>query len=442
MSIAGLDLLAPTRDLRVMTVPAVQWEPVVTIQNPKVLPYPFPSPAGFLDDGGPTLWGANDVTLVPVAPAPLFQQVINSYDGGKAAGAFFTLPFGMAAVVAIPERPEMALPFFRRPGLTPVQPSFSPQNMSGGLQMSLTAPSSFFIKTVDSPSLPGATVQKRNLVDQSGNSAGSPPLSVLGPAVDTIFNSELHPRATGALVPLERIDFSGYGASSFSNWTAPNADPPAVVQVSFKMMVGRTSHEVVQVKSILYPLGAVMVRTVTIDRQDDSEVSRYDSGWLAATPGLFKIPGITIHSGAVVGAFNIREVRDTTQTYKGAGGLEMVGVYFDADIQIDGVLSGATNGLVPSTGQFGFVQTAPAGTPVTPAELADLITSQGSLGGPVNCVVSVAGTAQTMRLTRVEVDNAPHTGAPETHEFAAGSKGERSAAPAGKLERSCADRYA
>jgi hypothetical protein len=430
LSIIGLDLVAPTQDLRVMTVPAVQWEPVVTIQDPNVLPFPFPSPAGFLNDGGPTIWGANDVTLVPVAPAPLFSQVITSYNGGTAAGALFTLPFGMAAVVAIPQRPKIAPPLFRRPGLNLVQPSFSPQNMSGGLQMSLTAPVSF-IKTDNSPSLPGATAQKRNLVDQSGNpvldppppATGGEPLSVLGPAVDKVFNSDFNPTAPGALVPLERIDFSGYGASSLSDWIAPDAVPPAVVQVSFKMMVGRTCHEVVQVKSVLYPWGAIVVRTITIDRQDNSEVNRYDSGWIAATAGIFNIAGITVHPGAVIGAFNIREISDTTQTYKSGGGLEMVGVYFDADIQIEGALSGAANGLVPSTGQFGFIQTAPAGMPVTPAELAALITSQRSLGGPVNCVISVAGTAQTMRLTRVEVDNAPHPSASETHEFAATARG-------------------
>jgi len=427
LSIAGLDLVAPTQDLRVMTVPAVQWEPVVTIQNPKVLPYPFPSPAGFLDDGGPTLWGANDVTLVPVAPAPLFTQVMTSYDGGKAAGALFTLPFGMAAVVAIPQRPKIAPPLFFRPGLTKVQPSFSPQNMSGGLQMSMTAPVSI-IKTTDSPSLPGATVQKRNLVDQFGNpvldppTPGGTPLSVLGPAVDEVFNSEFNPEVPTARVPLERIDFSGYGASSFSDWSAPDAVPPAVVQVSFKTIVGRTSHEVVQVKSVLYPCCAIVVRTITIDRQDSSEVSRYDSGWIPVTPGLFKTPGITIHAGAVTGMYNIREITDTTQTYK-SGSVEMVGVYFDTDVQIDGLLRGASNGMTPSTGQFGFVQTAPANTPLTAAQLADLITSQGSLGGPVDCVISVAGTTQTMRVTRVEVDNAPHAGVPETHEFAAAARG-------------------
>jgi hypothetical protein len=419
LSIRGMDVVAPTQDLRVMTVPSVQWEPVVTVQNKDVLPYPFPSPAGFLDDGGPTLWGANDVTLVPVAPAPLFERVITSYGEGKAAGALFTLPFGMAAVVAIP---EPATPQSQRPGMTLVQPSFSPQNLSGGLQMSLTAPKSAAANG-DLPGLPGATVQKRNMVDQWGNVAGGTPLSVLGPDVDSTFNSELHPGAAGAMVPLERIDFSGYGASSFSDWTAPGAVPPAVVQVSVKMMLGRTSHEVVQIKSVLYPWGAIVVRTITIDRQDNGEVSRYDSGWIAATPGTFNIEGITVHPGAVTGAFNIREISDTTQTFQASGGVVMVGVYFDADIQIDDVRSGGANGRVPSKGQFGFVQTAPANQPLTAADLADLLRSEGSLGGPVDCSIGVAGTSQTMRLMRVEVDNAPHAGATQTHEFAAAARG-------------------
>jgi hypothetical protein len=365
---------------------------------------------------------------VPVAPDPLFSQVITSYDSGKAAGALFTLPFGMSAVVAIPPRPEITPPQFRRPGLAPVQPSFSPQNMSGGLQVSLTAPPNLF-KTDNSPSLPGATVQKRNLVDRHGNPVfyEASGLSVLGPVVDEVFNSDFTPSGTGPLVPLQRIDFSGYGASCFSDWAAPDAVPPAVVQVSFKMLVGRTTHEVVQIRSVLHPVKAIVVRTITIDRQDNTEINRYDSGWIPVTPGIFKdapgMPVITVHPGAVIGAFNIREIRDTSQTYAPGGGLEMVGVYYDADFQIDGVISGASSGLVPSKGQFGFIQTAPAGNPVTAAQLADLIKSQGPLGGPVDCVVSVGGTGQTMRITRVEVDNAPHAGASETHEFAATARG-------------------
>ena len=419
LSVQGLDLVAPCLDLRVFTPPSVQWEPVVTIPNPNVAP--FPSPVGFRDDGGPTLIGANDVTLVPVEPAPLLDHVVSAYDGGAAAGVLFTLPFGMAAVATLPARPHAPVPpiLFFRPGLADVAPSFTTPALDGGRQVSLTAPAHFFGTNGQSPSLPGATVQYRNVLDASGTPEG---LSILGPAVDVIFNTELNPGAPTALVPVTRIDFSGYGASSFSAWTDPAANPPAVVQVRFNIMTGRASHEVVQVKSILYPWGAIVVRTITIDRQDDSEVYRYDSGWVAATPGTFgNMPGITVHPGAVQGAFNIREIRDTTQTYTNAANtVQMTAVQFDADIQIAGVVSGARNGLVTSSGQLGFVQEKPIGAPIAPADLAALIASQGALGGPVDCVISLGGTAQTMRVLRVEVATAPH-GA--TDEFAATARG-------------------
>jgi hypothetical protein len=437
IGITGLDLVAPVQDLRVFTVPAIQWEPVVTVQNPDAAAYTFPSPAGFLDDGGPTVLGVNDVTLVPVTPAQTLNQVLSAYDSGKAAAILFTLPFGMIAAATLPARSPTDPIIFRRPGLTQVQPSFASQDMTGGLQVSLTQarallePLGGTTGTPGTPGLPGATVQLRNLVDQNGNplvfppppAPGGQPVSVLGPAVDQIFNEEFGPGGKSQLVPVTRIDFSGYGASTFSAWTDPSAEVPAVVQVRFNVLVGRASHEVVQVKSILYPWGAIVVRTITIDRQDDNQIDRHDSGWVAATPGTFGTPGITVHPGAVQGAFNIREIRDTTQVYQGAGGVELTGVYFDADIQIEGVQAGASGDLVPSTGQFGFVQTGPVGSALTPEDLAALITSQGALGGPVDCTIALDGTAQTMRVSRVEVANAPHPGAAETNEFAAAARG-------------------
>jgi hypothetical protein len=434
IGITGLDLVAPVQDLRVFTVPAIQWEPVITVGNPDATLYAFPSPAGFLDDGGPTLLGVNDVTLIPVTPAQTLDQVLSAYDSGKAAAVLFTLPFGMMATATLPARSPTDPIIFRRPGLAEVQPGFASQDMTGGLQVSLTqAPAVLepLGATTGTPGLPGATVQLRNLVGQNGNplvfpqppATGGQPVSVLGPRVDGIFNGEFGPGAKNELVPVTRIDFSGYGASTFSAWTDPSAVVPAVVQVRFNVMAGRASHEVVQVKSILHPWGAIVVRTITIDRQDDGAINRHDSGWVAATSGTFGTPGITVHPGAVKGAFNIREIRDTTQVYQGAGEVELTGVYFDADIQIDGVQIGASGDLVPSTGQFGFVQIAPVGASLTPEDLAALITSQGALGGPVDCTIALDGTAQTMRVSRVEVANAPHPGAAETNEFAAAARG-------------------
>ena len=305
----------------------------------------------------------------------------------------------MVAVATLPS--SSAAPQWR-PGLAEVRPDFAAAAITGGRELSLTATAAP-VESAVSVTLPGAAVQLRNLVDGSGNPVLD---SVLGPVVDGPFNSQFGPAAQTAAVPLQRIDFSGYGASSFSSWVYPNAEIPAVVQTCFELMVGRPSHEVVQVKSVLYPWGAIVVRTITIDRQDDNTIDRHDSGWVAATAGVFEIPGFTIHPGAVLGAFNIRQIADTTQTFTGGSGAQLVGVYFDADLQIDGVTSATTDGLVPSVGQFGFVQTGPVGgPPVSQEDLGELIASQGPLAAR-STVRPVAGTAQAMRLTRVEVDNA------------------------------------
>ena len=48
-------------------------------------------------------------------------------------------------------------------------------------------------------------------------------------------------------------------------------------------------------------------------------------------------------------------------------------VYFDADVQIDGVTAGASNGRVPSKGMLGYVQLAPRGEPISPKIFAQLL---------------------------------------------------------------------
>jgi hypothetical protein len=87
-------------------------------------------------------------------------------------------------------------------------------------------------------------------------------------------------------------------------------------------------------------------------------------------------------------------------------------LYFDADVQIDDVVSGAKGGRVPSKKMLGYVQLAPRGEPLPPYLLAQLLNSQfGSLGGPVDCVVNVAKSGQQMRLSRVDVNPSADVGA-------------------------------
>jgi len=411
IEIDALELTTAGSNVRLFTVPQVLWEPVRTIQNPDVGPFPSASYTGPLfsaDDGGPTRLGVDTVDLVPISPRPVLKQIVEAFNrdtDNRHVGALFTLPFGMLAVADLlaPADRSEAGAFL---GLNQHRFTLASQTLDGCLQLQVTAYSPDDSPGAEAPTLAGATIQLRNGQDNLGFPVFK---SVLDDTVDTIFNAEFAPLPDGKnpRVPVTRIDFSGYGASLFSNWTNPAADPPATVQVRFDVLVGRTAYEVVKVKSILYPWGVVVVRTVTIERTETGGVVRHDSGWVAATSGEYRIPGLTFHPGVVKGIFNVREIRDTTLEHKD-GGVELRGVTFDGDLLIENVLRGASGntGLVPTVGQFGFVQTKPINALLTPAQFQALLQAQGPLGGPVDCVIDIGGSGQVMRATRVDVSTA------------------------------------
>jgi hypothetical protein len=439
VQINGVDLVTEGQNVRIFTVPEIQWEPVRTIQNSNVKPFPFPSPLLSADDGGSTLIGVNTVNLVPIAPRPVLEQIVSEFNSdtdSKLVAALFTLPFGMKAIarlkkVNFDQIQDDILPL-RGSELALNQPNFPDRNLIGGLQLSAIATLNPLFKEFveESPYLKGATIQLRNGVDRTGVpfvDDNGVPLSVLGPAVDVIFNQEFAPTGKNPRVPITRIDFSGYGASMFSNWSNPDADPPATVKVRFDVMVGRTAYEVIQVKSVVFPCCAVFVRTITIQRTNSGGVVRSDSGWVSATPGVYKYPGLTFHPGVVKGFFNIRNIRDTAQVYEvdyGSNGvLKLAAVYFDADVQIDDPIRGAANGLVSSPNQLGFVLLSlpKSQTYLQPVQLAELLKSQGSLGGSVDCVVDVGKAGQHMRVTRVDFSTALTLGGNPI--FAGGARG-------------------
>ena len=140
-----------------------------------------------------------------------------------------------------------------------------------------------------------------------------------GVDVADIFSSRFDPidptlpNSTG--VPLRRYDITGYGASTFSEWTNTTPVSTDVLKAHFHVLIGRTSHEIIQVQSIIYPWAIKVVRTITIDRQASGSVERYDSGWQAASDGLFDYPngtGITrnqIHSGLISGVINVKNIQ-------------------------------------------------------------------------------------------------------------------------------------
>ena len=256
-----------------------------------------------------------------------------------------------------------------------------------------------------------------NIVTAGGNPtyAGN-----LGNSVGTIFNKEFFyvssefASAGGTTgykdrgVPVPRLDFCGYGANIFSRWFNPNAIVAATSQVVFDVFVGRTAHEVIQVRSLLYPWGVRVVRTITLLRGSDGYVFRFDTGWQAESDGLYDFRYVvydppftakerpspyTFHPGVVKGIFRVRNIQETNKVpnYKAPwtknnperfvdeNGVEQIvpgtmslsvdlqPVYFDADVEIEGIVSGGSGGRTPSRGMLGFVQLSPRSEPIAAA---------------------------------------------------------------------------
>ena len=409
----GIELVAGANNLHVFTLPPIQWEAISTVQNPDVLPSPFPSPASSLDTGDPALLSqVPSFKLLPVTAQAAIANILADFNDVNAANvpamaAWVNLPFGMKSMLQLQQH---------KAAIHNNQPHFKQPALAGATQVSLAALTTAAANN-ESRGFEGVTIQTRNLVDESRNALG---LSVLGFVVDTVFNNEFGPSSPDKRVPLCRIDISGYGASAFSNWLNSDAQIAATSQARFDVMIGRTAHEVVQIKSILYCCGASVVRTITIQRKANGTVTRHDSGWVAEGPGLFdfsyKLKGVAVanpylfHLGPVKAFYQITNIRDTLRVVQvppleaGDETASLQEVIFDANIQVENVARGKVNGYVPSKGQKGFVQLAPRGKPLSASQLSYLLTKEGSIGGPVDCVINIAGSQQELRVTRVDTN--------------------------------------
>jgi hypothetical protein len=405
VAVESMYLVSPSRSVYIVTVPAVQWEPVHTeTQLPAPSP-PFPTLVTFADNGGPTAIGVQSVQLVRIAPKPALDFLVANFTTApvpQPAAARFTLPFGIEAFSTL-----------KKPGAAGARgatidyncPKFADESVHGGYQISIRAVDP---AAPDSPSLEGSTAVRTDNLRQSGLPLPTPPppRSVLDTDVDGIFNDYFAAGKKTAQVPVTRLDLSGYGESLFSRWVNPADNAVAVSQARFDVLVGRTSLEVVQVRSILYPYAVRVVRTITIQRKNSGIVARRDSGWQASTDGEYHFPGVGMitHPGVVQRIRNVTNIRDTGQILHLTSGAEMAGVVFDGDLVIENAVKGSTPAGVPARGQIGYVQLKPTGeTNLTPQEYADLIEKAGPMGGNIDCTFNVGNSGQLMKLGRVGV---------------------------------------
>lgn len=459
IQVKGMEVVSQGRNVKAFTVPQISWEPVVNLSQPQVAGDP---PAGFNyypDDGGPMQILNNSEDTVALAPLPLTSYLVSNFEENPESFAAFTLmtlPFGLKALAVLQDQYS----FTNENGITENRKGTDlllnseefKDNVKGGLQLQLNAGDAFI--NGESDMFVGSTLQLNNVLDFAGNSQGD---TTLGRTVTVIFNNEflLEPfslmRQRG--VPLERIDLSGYGASTFSNWLNPTAAFAQTSQAKFDVFVGRCAHEIIQVKSIIYPWGIKVVRTITIFRVGSGYVYRFDSGWRAESSGEFdfryfvnvtstdkqeKPSPFQIHPGIVKGLFNVQNIIETDEIAIAAGEMvsskmvdenglyvdnpapgdalhfELQPVYFDADVEIENVVSGFTakkigskdKNLVPSKKIVGYVQSAPRGIPINSPTLRDLVLLQmGSIGGAIDCEIDLAAAGQKMRLNRFDFNN-------------------------------------
>ncbi|KAK3312371.1 hypothetical protein B0H66DRAFT_633074 [Apodospora peruviana] len=351
------------------------------------------------------------VDLVPITPRDLLAKTVAAYNPAPFSlvqpapvTVHFQLPFGMLAQATAPaESPRKRVKL--------VQPAFDKE------------PLSFTPGTSEKITMTGAPqISFRSLSsDQSASFQGTAllPYQDLSPFVPVItdqFNADFTSK-----VPVSGFDISGYGLSMFSEWALPQPIPTTgISKVSLDVIVGRTSREIVQMSSIMYPYGVRVIRTVTILRLNNGRIVGQDSGWVAASDGSYDFgepqaghEKLKVHFGLVRGVKQVTNIRLMT-----AGNDNLVN--FDCFMEIEGNEAGG--GLVSAQGQVGYIVTrdSSAGAQAPKALTAeqylavidDIQTKNGvKLGGPVDCVVKLGNSEQKMRVSRVLVGSCDNTGA-------------------------------
>src|SRR5690606_20923995 len=341
----------------------------------------------------------------------------------------FTLPNGKLSVVSL--NPYSQEKMWQKGHLDFIMPKFEHQSQSlqGGLQFRIAA---YKDPNPDQPPrMRGKTEQLYNLTD-------FPDISILGQSVTTIFNESFNKNQEVDIgIPITHIDFSGYGASTFSNWQNPTAKFASIAQAKFDLLKGRTAYELVQAVSVIYPWGICTSRTVTFLRNNNAVIFREDSGWVAKGDGLFDFsfhwptnnatvfyPNIyDIYPGLVQGLFNVSNIKEdyndiikfsydlqngdfsvnssVLQTNaSGKKEAEFVAVYFDADVKLDPLDTQVTGKRFK-----GYLQLKPQGVPVPARILRQILNkSQNPVSGGIDTLFRIARALQKYKSNAVVVN--------------------------------------
>jgi len=115
--------------------------------------------------------------------------------------------------------------------LNQVQPRFTSQNWMGGDQLSITvkSPAKPLPGPQRSPVIPGSMRTVTDVTVPTGKNALDPLTQVINGTFATGPN---------AGVPISRVDISGFGESTFSDWHDPSNVPATISKVEFGVIEG------------------------------------------------------------------------------------------------------------------------------------------------------------------------------------------------------------
>ena len=411
-ALEGMSLALNGADIATFAVPQVSWEPMEST-GPQGPLGPIGNPGS---DGLPLLVAAPDSQqLVPFAPQPVLTNNIDNVAAGVPFAALFSLPFGLIAAISQPNgpvNPRVKSSFLADGGtFTSLSPAFqltAAEQLSAAVSLTLTPPGQAGTGGPD-PLFGGQTIVE-----------GTYTTTVMGQSVETIFTGEFSQGGAQQGVPLLRADLSGYGESIFSEWLNADQQGSSIIKVQFEATRGRTAYEVIQAKTLIHPFKVAAVRTITMQRQNAGWVNRSDSGWQPCSSGRFQYPGLVVHGGAILGVFNVRNIREQGAQVQYAGATYQP-VLFDADIGIApslDVTAGARTAvpafestavtLTPSQNLVGYMQLLPVDTALTPPQITALVEQAGPLTPAVSCTVEAgkfgSGAGTVLRCSAVEID--------------------------------------
>lgn len=407
------------RHVRLLMQPQVHWEPVQVIANPDV--GTIAETVQSMTHGGRSLTGANTVKLVPVLPGAIGQEIVAVANGQENVATLFSLPFGLRAYVHMD--PIRGNPFL----IPPIAVQLHEPRFEAGLvsaqQLRLLATGGRRPNRPLDPArgMPGAMHQTKNLEVGAG-----PKRSLLQPEIADMLNFD-------TFVPLHAADLSGYGLSCFSRWqrepisAKPEDDVFGVTKVHLDVLIGRTAYEVIEVRSVLALCQCRVVRTIVFERRNSGRVQCFDSGWQAIDDGLFN-HYVPFETGVLRALRNIRHIRILSQPRIRLDDPLDPSVFslwqpviFDADAQIDDVVAGGKDGLVPALDHQGYIQIQPVwrGDKAPPAGLHEAPNVKrfaalckavgGPIGGAIDCRTRLGGTLE-MHLSALLADLAPDDG--------------------------------